>query len=258
MAAQNRPENYGKAWTREELILAFELYCRVPFKKTKTSNPEIRDLASLLRRSAAGVARKLGNFGAFDPELRRRNISGLAHGSRLDREIWDEFHRDWNGLVFRAHEIRRTLKEGATQLHELREPSGPSERLAVSKQRIHQSFFREAVLSSYEDRCCIAGINVVECLIASHIIPWSVNETLRTDPTNGLCLSATFDRLFDSGLIAIDTELHVCVSKELHDVQRGPAYEMIGRFHNRPIFAPYRFLPDRLHLQWHLSNVFKG
>ena len=257
MSKQKRAENYGKPWTQEQLILAFELYCRIPFKNTKASSPEVRDLGSLLRRSGASVARKLGNFGAFDPELRRRNISGLAHGSRLDRQVWNEFHSDWSGLVFRAHEIRRTLTRGTGDHDLLDEPSGPSERLAISKQRIHQSFFREAVLSSYEEQCCITGLRVPECLIASHIIPWRVDEALRTDPTNGLCLSATFDRLFDSGLITIDTDLCIRVSKSLRDVKRGSTYEIIGRLHNHPIVAPYRFLPDPSHLQWHLSNVFR-
>ena len=63
--------------TRDELILAFYLYCRIPFQKTKASTPEVQELAALLQRSPASIARKLGNFGAFDPELKRRRISGL-------------------------------------------------------------------------------------------------------------------------------------------------------------------------------------
>src|SRR5438105_14002870 len=94
-----RPPNDGQSWTREQLILAFELYCRVPFGRITTRNPLIRDLAVVLGRTPASVTRKLGNFGAFDPELAAHNVSGLTHGSKLDRAIWDEFHRDWNGLV---------------------------------------------------------------------------------------------------------------------------------------------------------------
>ncbi len=97
------PEKYGTLWTREELILAFGLYCRVPFKKTKANNPDIIELAMLLKRSPASVARKLGNFGSFDPELQKQQISGLGHASKLDREIWDEFHRDWNQLFLRKN-----------------------------------------------------------------------------------------------------------------------------------------------------------
>lgn len=83
---------YGQPWSREELVLAIELYCRVPFGRITTRNPDICSLARLLGRTPASVTRKLGNFGAFDPELAARNVSGLTHGSKLDREVWDEFH----------------------------------------------------------------------------------------------------------------------------------------------------------------------
>ena len=95
----SRPANDGLPWTREQLIVAFELYCRVPFGRITTRNPLIRELAVILGRTPASVTRKLGNFGAFDPELAARNVSGLTHASKLDKSIWDEFHSDWNGLV---------------------------------------------------------------------------------------------------------------------------------------------------------------
>jgi putative restriction endonuclease len=60
---------YGTLWTRDEQILALYLYCQIPFKKTKANNPEVIKLANLLGRTPSSVARKLGNFGAFDPRL---------------------------------------------------------------------------------------------------------------------------------------------------------------------------------------------
>ncbi len=129
MTAQ--PTNYGKAWTRQESILAFELYCRIPFQQTKASNPEVQALATLLKRSPASVARKLGNFGAFDPELRRQRISGLTHTSKLDREVWDDFHSDWAGLVALAGQVRESLSHReAEALVPVEVPAGESERLA--------------------------------------------------------------------------------------------------------------------------------
>ncbi|MGA8831448.1 MAG: HNH endonuclease signature motif containing protein, partial [Desulfomonilaceae bacterium] len=83
------------------------------------------------------------------------------------------------------------------------------------KQRVHQAFFRGAVLSSYESACCVTGLGIRECLIASHIVPWSEDATFRTDPTNGLCLSATFDRLFDAGLMTVTSDLVICFSPRI-------------------------------------------
>lgn len=200
---------YGTLWSREESILAFELYCRIPFQKTKADNPAVNELAALLGRTPASVARKLGNFGAFDPALQRLQIKGLTHTSKLDREIWNEFHADWNGLVWEAAQLRGKLGHTPFLEELVRPPTGPSERKKLTKQRAHQSFFRDAVLSSYEWTCCVTGLTIRECLIASHIVPWSEDETFRTDPTNGLCLSATFDRLFDTGLMTVTDDLIV-------------------------------------------------
>ena len=251
-----RPANDGQPWTREQLILAFELYCRLPFGRISSRNPLIRDLAVLLDRTPASVSRKLGNFGAFDPELAARNVSGLTHGSKLDRAIWDECHRDWNDLVVRAHDIKKELKPGKQADQRFAQPQGPSERIVTVKQRLHQSFFRDAVLSSYNARCCVTGLPILECLVAGHIIPWSVDERRRADPTNGLCLSATFDRLFDTGLITIDADLSLCVSKRIRDLADRAVVQQIAARHGQKIIPPERFFPDPKCLQWHRENVF--
>ncbi|MFH1717059.1 MAG: HNH endonuclease [Planctomycetota bacterium] len=261
MAVKNQPEKYGAFWTREELILAFALYCRIPFKKTKASNPQVIELSRLLKRSPAGIARKLGNFGSFDPELKRQHITGLVHTSRLDGEVWDEFNGDWNRLVLEAERLRAELGSRTEQESEADTdfsiPQGASERETIRKTRIHQAFFREAILSSYEDTCCITGLRIKECLVASHIVPWSISEQHRTDPRNGLCLSATFDRLFDRGLIAVTSELDVFVSARLRKAGDRKVDEMICKYHGVPLVRPRRFLPLQAHLEWHRNNVFQ-
>ena len=249
---------YGVAWSREELVLAFELYCRIPFQKTKTSNPEVQELAKLLGRTPASVARKLGNFGAFDPELRKAKISGLTHTSKLDREIWEEFNRNWNGLVWEVSQLRQSREEERKDRQILVQPTGASEKMRMTKQRVHQAFFRAAILSSYEETCCITGLRIPECLIASHIVPWGEDEKYRTDPTNGLCLSSTFDRLFDPGLITINDNFDVCVATSLLQTKIQSTQELICSYNSRRIIRPRRFIPSAERLQWHRVNVFRG
>jgi hypothetical protein len=253
-----RPANDGQPWTREELILAFELYCRIPFQRTKASDARVKELAAILGRTPASIARKLGNFGAFDPQLAARDISGLTHGSKLDKAVWDEFQQDWNGLVVRAYDIRRDLKPSEQVEPAFAPPQGPSERVVTVKQRLHQSFFRDAVLSSYNARCCVTGLPIVECLVAGHIIPWSVDESRRADPTNGVCLSATFDRLFDGGLVTIDDNLTLRVSKRVRDVTDRAVVEQVAARHGQKIIPPARFYPDPECLRWHRENVFEA
>jgi putative restriction endonuclease len=262
MTAEDSRDKYGMLWTRQELILAFDLYCRIPFKKTKANNPDVIELAKLLGRSPASVARKLGNFGSFDPELQRQNISGLAHASKLDAEVWDEFNSDWNRLVLEANQLRAELG-GDVDLadkvgDEISLPRGASEKESVRKTRIHQAFFRDAILSSYEGTCCVTGLRIPECLVASHIVPWSVSEQHRTDPRNGLCLSATFDRLFDRGLITVGESLYVVVSSRLRKSKDTEVREMICKYHGSALVRPRRFLPLPAHLEWHRRNIFQN
>lgn len=258
MVSPVQPTRYGDPWTRKELILAFDLYCRIPFNKTKTSNPEVQKLAALLGRTPASVARKLGNFGAFDPTLRNAEITGLIHTSKLDREIWDEFHSNWSTLVWQANKLHRSFEKQRGKTAVGRRPSGPSETFRITKQRIHQAFFREAVISSYSETCCVTGLRIRECLIASHIVPWSIDEEHRADPTNGLCLSSTFDRLFDAGLISITDDLRVCVSRILMHATIPSTEELISKYNGKPMITPNRFMPSAERLEWHRSNVFRG
>ncbi len=253
-----RSSRYGQLWTRDELILAFDLYCRIPFQQTKAANPRVQELAYILGRTPASVARKLGNFGAFDPELKKKGISGLIHGSKMDKEIWEEFHHDWNGLVLEAYRLRIKFKAQGSSLEVDVSPRGPTETVRETKVRLHQDFFREAVISGYCQTCCITGIRVLECLIASHIIPWAADESKRTDPTNGLCLSATFDRLFDRGLVTITREMRVQVSRRLLSRTEGAIQKHILDYHGQRILLPHRFLPAVEYLEWHRVNIFQG
>jgi putative restriction endonuclease len=255
---ESRPANDGELWTREQLILAFELYCRIPFQRTKANDSRVKELARLVGRTPASVARKLGNFGAFDPQLAARDISGLTHGSKLDKVVWDEFHKDWAGLVVRAHDIKSTLEPSHRAEQLLVQPQGPSERIVTTKQRLHQSFFRDAVISSYNARCCVTGLPIVECLVAGHIIPWSVDELRRADPTNGVCLSGTFDRLFDCGFVTIDDDLTLRVSKRLRGLTDRTVAEQVAARHGQKIIPPARFYPDPICLRWHREHKFEA
>lgn len=248
---------YGKPWSREESVLAFELYCRIPFQKTKANNPAVKELANLLARTPASVARKLGNFGAFDPALQKLDISGLTHTSKLDKEIWNEFHANWNNLVWESNLLRNKFGQPPSVHRIFRPPSGPSETTRLTKQRVHQAFFRDAVLSSYDATCCITGLAMPEVLIASHIVPWSEDERFRTDPANGLCLSATFDRLFDAGLMTITSDLTVLFSSHVVRSQNLVTADLLLRYHKCPIRTPQRFLPSIERLEWNRKNRFK-
>ena len=76
---------------------------------------------------------------------------------------------------------------------------------AIIQSRIGQGEFRKSLIDKYNGRCIITGIDHPNLLVASHIKPWAASSNKeRLSVDNGLLLSATYDRLFDRGLITFD------------------------------------------------------
>lgn len=104
-------------WTRDELILALDLYLRFDGPHLQSDHPEVRRLSDLLRtlpfhdpnnrgasfRNPNGVVMKLGNFMRFDPN---HHAAGLARGNHLELDIWQEFASDPYKLRRAAETIR--------------------------------------------------------------------------------------------------------------------------------------------------------
>lgn len=67
-----------------------------------------------------------------------------------------------------------------------------------------QAAFARAVKGNYGYRCAVTGITTPEFLVASHIVPWADDPSIRLDPRNGICLSTLVDRAFDTGYLTID------------------------------------------------------
>src|SRR3974377_1662153 len=98
-------------WSREELIVAFNLYCKIPFGRIHIRNPQVIKLAKALGRTPSAVSWKLANFARLDPALKRRNISGAQHGSRAEVEIWSEFEGNWEQLAFESEHLLQEITE---------------------------------------------------------------------------------------------------------------------------------------------------
>jgi len=164
-------------------------------------------------RSASSLAMKLCNFAVLDPVQRARGIRGLPGVTKQDKVMWNEFQSNLSALGTQSEQLLHDLfthdeaKEVdflARDKVRLVAPSGPTEIQATVKARRGQQFFRQAVLTAYDIRCCISGINVPRLLVASHIKPWGKFPSDRLNPQNGLCLSTLHDAAFDAGLIALD------------------------------------------------------
>ena len=248
-------------WSQEELLLAFRLYCRTPFGKLHQHNPDIISLAKLLGRTPSAIAMKAINFASLDPAQQARKISGLGNTSRADRDLWDRFQNNAEAVAAQAEAVYIRLADReeppADSEPDFQPPVGQTEVLRQVRTRRVQSFFRTAVMASYDYRCALSDIAIPELLNASHIIPWSQNIARRADPSNGIALNVLYDRAFDRGLITFDPHLRVVVSKRLKDhpipeFQRQALVELEGRQLRRPT----RFSPDLKALEHHRDRLF--
>lgn len=258
-------ERHGEAWNHDELVLALFLYYQTPFSRTKANNPAVIALAQGLNRTPASVARKLGNFGSFDPTLARQGISGLAHHSKLDKIVWEKYFGHWDNLVEDAGSI---AKSAAPQLPRLLDADAfetlpqpkaghnTEERRSVIT-RLHQSFFRRVVLAGFEDQCCVCDLNVPLLLVASHIIPWSERSETRLDPRNGLCMCALHDRAFDRGLLTVREDFSIQISVRLKKTDSNFVKATLVAYHGEKARLPKRFLPLPDYLDWHTERVFQ-
>lgn len=252
-------------WTKEQLKLAFHLYCQLPFGKMHSRNPEIIELSSLIGRTPSAVAMKLVNLASLDPAITSTGRSGLGNASALDREVWEGFHADWEGLALECDQLRRSL--GAGIRSEPLQETDPSEldaiqdysaetRRVFTEQRIKQHFFRRAVLSSYRNRCCMSGLSEPRLLIASHIAPWSKDKENRLNPSNGLCLSAIHDRAFDKGLLTLTDDFRIVLAEDLRMRDESFVKQVLLPLDGCRIEIPERFVPDRKFLARHRAEVF--
>ena len=133
-------------WTKEQLKLAFHLYCQLPFGKLHSRNPEIIKLAKLIGRTPGAVAMKLVNFASLDPAITSTGRAGLGNAGSLDREVWAEFHADWEKLAIECEMLRRNLDRASPPEDEADELLVPEDytgetRRVVTEQRIKKTFF---------------------------------------------------------------------------------------------------------------------
>lgn len=248
-----------RPWRREELIVAFNLYCKIPFGKIDKRNPQIIELARVIGRSPSAVSWKLANFARLDPTLQKRNIAGAPHGAKADVEIWEEFKSDWEKLSFESERLLIELTGRAKQLDDEATifPEGRT-REAIVRTRVNQGFFRSAVLAAYRSTCCITGCSVPELLNASHIMPWAKDVKNRTNPRNGLCLNALHDRAFDCGLLTVTPDLKVMISptakRKSSDLGNQ---ELLLRYEGALVRPPEHFVPDPKFLKFHNESIFR-
>lgn len=185
----------------------------------------IRELAASISKNSA-LAWRLFNEGElyFDPDRKGNpwvaggepttealiTPSGAA-GKNQALAVYSELDSDLlaEGLARSDEEVSEFKSRIESDNYEV-----PDATSTVKTRGSAQKAFADNVKKNYEGRCALSGVKTPAFLIASHIVPWSVDQTIRLDPSNGICLSVLIDRAFEKGFIVIQDDGTVTVDFE--------------------------------------------
>lgn len=250
-------------WSKDELILAFNLYLKLPFGKMHKATPEVVELAKITGRTVSSIAIRLSNFASCDPYHQARGIKGMVGGLKQCQPIWDEFFQNKEALIFQSERILAEKENISIEtkfselLFDIKDLKGET-KLREVKTRVNQNVFRQIVIANYSGKCAITGIDIPDLLFASHIIPWSKNEVERLNPENGICLSALYDRAYDKGLIGINEKYEILLSTDLKKKSNKDYYSKhFSSLEDSKIIMPSKYYPNKDFLQYHLDMIFE-
>jgi putative restriction endonuclease len=250
--------NKNPNWTVEELKMAINIYCKIPFTKTHKTSTEIIKWAKIIGRSPGGLYTKICNLGHFDKGV---DAKGLSHTGKLDPIVWAEFEQNPEKVIFESEQLLaqrmgKTLEEySEISMEDL--PEGKT-REAIVRQRVNQRFFHDAVLSAYKNQCCITGICITSLLESCHISAWKNDKKNRTNPKNGLCMTSSFHRAYDNYLMAITPDYEIIVSDQFVSNTKDDDFRtyLIGLI-GRKIHMPDKFAPDQDLLALHYEEYHR-
>lgn len=244
--------------------MAFGLYCQMPFGKLHSRNPNIIKYAEQIGRTPSALAMKLTNIASLDPAITSTGRRGLSGASSADKRMWEEMQSDWESFVLESEaEMAKLFQENGDS--DSLEPcdlndedyTGQNKEIKATA-RIGQSFFRRAVLSAYNYKCCITGLSEPKLLVASHIVPWRSDAPNRLNPKNGLSLSMLHDKAFDLGIITINDNMTIRVSDIENSLHDNFFQTAIKCYENKQITLPEKFAPLQEFLAYHRDHIFLG
>jgi predicted RNA-binding protein with RPS1 domain/translation initiation factor IF-1 len=116
--------------------------------------------------------------------------------------------------------------------------------------------FRDMVLSTYGDTCCICGVRykfgAASAMQAAHIIPKSHRGA--DILSNSICLCPLHHWAFDKGFVTVDEENTIVVSRQVLDIEEGAS--TLSSHHGQRAHIPTNVALSPAAVGWHRRNVF--
>jgi len=254
-------DQYCHTWTHDQLLAAFYLYLQLKPNEIQSPSPLVSLFALHLGKPKEAITAKLRTLAQLDPVLANQSIRSSDNVTELDQKVATEFQNRWTATVLTASDAYEDIVGAYKEALDPPQISASDAaylfnagqtREAIVQVRVNQRIFRKAILNGYDSTCCISGLKNEKLLIASHIVPWSMDVENRLNPENGLCLSALHDRAYDQGLITVLPDFTIRVSPRLLK-QKGNSFlsHSLLRYDGRKITLPGRFQPRTDFLKSH-------
>ena len=164
-------------WSRDELILALDLYVRFKGNPPSKTNQSVIELSNILNnmgsqiadrtsdfRNPNGVYMKVMNLRRFDPVYIEQGKSGLKRGGKMEEDVWNDFANDPRRLSETANSIRLVVRKGQIPQASLEEDNEFAEaeegRILT---RIHRSRERSRVLVEKKKASVLKAFGRLKC-----------------------------------------------------------------------------------------------
>ncbi len=266
------PENSGKATSYATAIQILDevLKHQDVIKLHERSLYEIEDVAVIkevleLVKVEVGKMRKskpniFDNYGK--PNQRSYPLNSFCSAALKSIKSYAQFEQDVivADRIVKQETNPRTISKKLIYYFDISKEG--KDVISMKKQRKGQEYFRRMILTFYGGKCALAGINVEQLLLASHIIPWSdeSHKKERLNPCNGICLSALYDKAFDAGLITISPDDYkVSLSSALLEYESEEYFDKhFACIDGQQITLPLEYQPSKDFLAYHKEKVFMG
>jgi 5-methylcytosine-specific restriction enzyme A len=172
------------AWTREELILALDVYLR-RWPGIEKDDPELLALSELLNqlpihtvrpdsarfRNTNGVHMKLGNFARFD---KTRGGSGLTRGNKLEVVVWETYIEDREGLKQAVEAIKAYTEDS----DDWERPEEDEDQIGAQEGRLlyraHRKRERDPGLAKKKKARVLKREGKLECEVSTAVKIWTL------------------------------------------------------------------------------------
>ena len=163
--------------------------------------------------------------------------------------------RLWAEVQARFPERARTLREDRVPYLSTTPDVPRYGQEYVTRGRLGQGTFRVLVTEAYEKRCAVTGERTLPVLQAAHIKPFAQHGP--NSVSNGLLLRSDLHILFDTGLLTIDRDYRIEVSKRIREeYENGQEYYAMSGSRLKIIPQRPEERPSEEYIEWHNTHVF--